>query len=172
METKKKPVLSYQLRPVTAGDFEFLYLLYCTTRNDELNAVNFPSEQREPFLQMQFAAQRTHYEKYFPEAEHSIIIVDDKPVGRKYVNRADNEILLVDIALLPEFCGFGIGTTELNNLCDESALDQKPLRLHVEKFNPRAFNLYERLGFKVINDDGVYLFLEWRENQDAPVEQN
>ena len=38
----------------------------------------------------------------------------------------------------------------------------KPLRIHVERFNP-ALQLYERLGFKQIEDKGVYLFLEWRE---------
>jgi hypothetical protein len=36
----------------------------------------------------------------------------------------------------------------------------KPLRIHVEGFNP-ALRLYERLGFRQIEDKGVYLFMEW-----------
>jgi hypothetical protein len=44
----------------------------------------------------------------------------------------------------------------------------KPLRIHVERFNP-ALRLYERLGFRQIDDRGVYLFLEWRgDNSQRP----
>jgi len=35
----------------------------------------------------------------------------------------------------------------------------KPLRIHVERFNP-ALRLSQRLGFEQIEDKGVYLFLE------------
>jgi hypothetical protein len=37
----------------------------------------------------------------------------------------------------------------------------KPLSVHVERFNP-ALRLYQRLGFRVAEDKGVYLLLEWR----------
>ena len=43
----------------------------------------------------------------------------------------------------------------------EAAASRKPLRIHVERFNP-ALRLYERLGFRQVEDKGVYLFLEWR----------
>jgi ribosomal protein S18 acetylase RimI-like enzyme len=39
----------------------------------------------------------------------------------------------------------------------EAAASRKPLRIHVERFNP-ALRLYERLGFKQIADRGVYLW--------------
>jgi hypothetical protein len=42
----------------------------------------------------------------------------------------------------------------------EAAAAGKP-RIHVERFNP-ALRLYERLGFRPIEDKGVYLFMEWR----------
>ena len=48
----------------------------------------------------------------------------------------------------------------LRTLQAEAAASQKPLRIHVERFNP-ALRLYERLGFRQIEDKGVYLFLEW-----------
>jgi ribosomal protein S18 acetylase RimI-like enzyme len=162
MNTNKTPTLSFDLRPVTAEDAEFLYRLYCTTREDELNVANFPAEQREPFLRMQFDAQKTHYEKFYPDSEHRIITVGEKSVGREYVNRAAGEILLVDLVLLPEFCNLGIGSILLENLCKESTRTGKPLRLYVVKFNNRALSLYERLGFYEIDDTGVYLLLEWQ----------
>ena len=158
METKT--VLPFELRPATAADDEFLYQLYCATREEELNAAGFPPEQRELFLRMQFNAQKTHYEKFYPAAEHRIIINGDKAVGREYVNRAEDEILLVDLVLQPEFCGRGIGTNLLRKLCDESERVGKPLRLYAVKFNDRALRLYARFGFETIDDTGVYFFLE------------
>ena len=67
--------------------------------------------------------------------------------------------LAVDIALLPEYCNRGIGTTLLRGLQSEAVAAGKPLRIHVERFNP-ALRLYERLGFHPIADRGVYLFME------------
>jgi GNAT superfamily N-acetyltransferase len=65
-----------------------------------------------------------------------------------------------DIALLPEYCNRGIGTTLQRELQSEAAAAGTPLRIHVERFN-RALRLYERLGFRQIEDKGVYLFMEW-----------
>jgi hypothetical protein len=48
----------------------------------------------------------------------------------------------------------------LRGLQSEAAAAGKPLRIHVERFNP-ALRLYERLGFTPIADRGVYLFMEW-----------
>ena len=55
---------------------------------------------------------------------------------------------------MPEHCTRGIGTTLLHGLQSEAAAAGKPLRLHVERFNP-PLRLYERLGFRQIDDRGV-----------------
>ena len=54
----------------------------------------------------------------------------------------------------------GIGTTLLHGLQSEATAAGKLLRIHVERFNP-ALRLYERLGFRQIDDRGVNLFMEW-----------
>ena len=36
----------------------------------------------------------------------------------------------------------------------------KSVTIHVERMNP-ALRLYERLGFRLVEDKGVYLFLSW-----------
>ena len=86
--------------------------------------------------------------------------MDGQPAGRLYIAREGDEIRIVDIALLRECCNRGIGTTLLRGLQSEAAAAGKPLRIHVERFNP-ALRFYERLGFPQIDDQGVYLFLEW-----------
>ena len=59
--------------------------------------------------------------------------------GTQWIARSrDDEVRIMDIALLPEYCNRGIGTTLLRGLQSEAAAAGKPLRIHVEKFNPRC----------------------------------
>ena len=62
--------------------------------------------------------------------------------------------------MLSDYCNRGIGTRLVRQLQSEATAAGKPLRIHVERFNP-AMRLYQRLGFQQIEDRGVYLFLEW-----------
>jgi ribosomal protein S18 acetylase RimI-like enzyme len=77
-----------------------------------------------------------------------------------YVARWDREIRIMDIALLPEHRGSGIGSKLLRELQDEARAAGKTLSIHVERFNP-ALRLYERLGFQQVEDKGVYLLMSW-----------
>jgi ribosomal protein S18 acetylase RimI-like enzyme len=148
------------LRPVEAGDEEFLYGVYASTRTEELAPVPWTEAQKEAFLRMQFRAQSVDYRSNYPDAEFLVILVDGAPAGRLYVHRRDDELRIVDIALLPAHRGAGIGGALLRRLLDEAAAAGKPVRIHVERFNP-ALRLYERLGFRSTGDDGVYFLMEW-----------
>ena len=59
------------------------------------------------------------------------------------------------------------GPRSSRQLQAEASAAGKPLRIHVERFNP-ALRLYERLGFRLVEDRGIYLFLEWRARIDDP----
>ena len=143
------------------SDREFLCRLYASTRQEELAPVPWSEPEKEAFLRLQFEAQDRHYQEHFPAAAFQIIELDARPIGRLYVDRRADEIRLIDIALLPEFRGAGIGTALLMELIDEAAAASKPLRIHVERFNP-ALRLYQRLGFRPLEEHGVYLLMEYR----------
>lgn len=149
------------LRPIAPGDEPFLYQVYASTRAAELEVTQWTDEQKAAFLHMQFTAQHRYYHEHYTNTEFDIILVDGQPAGRLYVCRGADELRIMDIALLPAFQKRGIGTHLIGALQAESALARKPLRIHVERFNP-ALRLYERLGFVPVADRGVYLFLEWR----------
>jgi GNAT superfamily N-acetyltransferase len=151
--------LGPELRPVSDADDELLYRIYASTRTDELAHVRWDAPTKEGFLRMQFAAQRAHYCRAYPEASYDVIVVDDEPIGRLYVDRHAAAIHVIDVALLPERRGCGIGTILLRRLIDEAEAVGRPARLHVERANPTR-RLYERLGFRVIEDQGVYLLME------------
>ncbi len=149
------------LRPITADDEELLFRVYASTRAEELAAVPWSDEQKAAFLRMQFVAQHRYNQENYTASCFDVVLVDGQPAGRLYVARWTEEMRIVDIALLPEFRRRGVGTALLARLREEAEAKRLPLRIHVERMNP-ALGLYERLGFRVIEDRGVYLFMEWR----------
>jgi ribosomal protein S18 acetylase RimI-like enzyme len=98
--------------------------------------------------------------RYHPGAEYLLIRRDGDPIGRIAIYRSGNETRIVDIALVPEHRGMGIGSQLIHDLLVEAGVENIPVTLHVERHN-RAAGLYRRLGFRVIEDGGVYLFLKW-----------
>lgn len=148
-------------RPIRDDDLPLLQRIYASTRADEMAMVPWTDEEKEDFLQMQFNAQHTHYQEHYADAKFELISIDGKPAGRLYVQRKEDEIRVVDIALLPEYRGSGIGGGIMQDLLDEARAAGKAVRIHVEHNNP-AMRLYQRLGFKKIKDLGVYHLMEWK----------
>jgi ribosomal protein S18 acetylase RimI-like enzyme len=149
------------LRDETSDDVDFLYRLYASTRDDEMKLVPWSAEQKEAFLRMQFKLQTSHYRQHFAAASFMIILCEGRPAGRFCVHRGEKEIRVVDIALLPEFRNAGIATGLFKNLLAEAELSGKRVTMHVLRNSP-ALRLYERLGFRLAEDKGAYLFVEWR----------
>jgi len=154
------------LRPELPEDLEFLYKLYASTRSEEMKLVPWDESQKEAFLRMQFQLQASHYHTYYPDASFDLILLEDVPIGRLYVDRKPDEMLLIDIALAPQHRGAGIGSFLLGTLLSEAAARNVPVRIHVERENP-ALRLYTRRGFKMIEDKGVYLFMEWKPGSES-----
>ncbi|HEU4887236.1 MAG TPA: GNAT family N-acetyltransferase [Thermoanaerobaculia bacterium] len=149
------------LRPETDDDLEFTARLYASTREEELRPVDWPDEQKVAFLRQQFDAQRLHYRQHYDFAEFWIIVDDGVPVGRLYIHRHGNDVRLMDIGLMPDHRGRGIGEMLVKRILDAAAAEGKSVSIHVEMFNP-AMSLYQRLGFKQIDTYGVYHLMEWR----------
>ena len=153
------------LRPIGEEDLDFLYRLYASTREEELAVVDWPAEQKEAFLRQQFAAQHAWYQEHYAGASFDVVEVAGRPAGRLYVARWERELRLVDVSLLPEHRGSGLGTALVSRVLAEAAAAGKPVTIHVERVNP-AQRLYRRLGFTLLEDKGMYLLLEWR--REAP----
>ena len=149
-----------QLRPIAESDTEFLCRVYASTRHEELLSVPWTDSEKAEFLRFQFEAQHSHYQKHYANAEFSVIEIDGRPAGRLYLQRLDDEIRLVDISLLPEFRGAGIGGELLRTTLRQASDRGAVVRIHVEHNNP-AMRLYERLGFVRVEERGVYWLLQW-----------
>lgn len=147
------------LRDTQPADKAFLFSVYASTRADEMALVDWTMETKDEFLRMQFEAQDHYYKETYLGARYQIIEWEGKPVGRLYVHKRKNEIRIMDIALLPEFRGLGIGSTLLGKILQEGRDQNLPVTIHVERLNP-AMHLYERLGFRQMEDKGVYYLME------------
>ena len=154
-------VAAYTLRPVQQEDEELLLELYSSARADELALVPWDAAQKQAFLQMQFSAQQKHYQAYFPHATHEMILAEGQPVGRLYVDRRETEIRILDITLLPQARGRGIGTHILLNLMKEANHRNRSCSIYVESFN-RSLGLFQRLGFVKTEESGASWLMEWR----------
>jgi ribosomal protein S18 acetylase RimI-like enzyme len=144
------------LRPATDDDRGVLLEVYAATRVEELDQVEWAPGQREWFLAMQFEAQDHEYRRVNPDGRFDVIEV----AGRLYVDRRPGDLRIVDVALLPAYCGQGIGGALIAELQRQAAAEGRIVSIHVEAHN-RAARLYERLGFVLAEDLGVYRRMEW-----------
>lgn len=152
------------VRPATADDYDFQRLLYHDTRAEEMTQFPFNDEQKVAFLDWQFSLQHTHYQQHYPGCEWNIIEQDGKPIGRLIVDRWRDQIRIVDIALMAERRGTGIGSSLLRELLDEGRASGLPVTIHVESMNP-AMRLYHRLGFVKRDTSGAYDLMRWTPDQ-------
>jgi ribosomal protein S18 acetylase RimI-like enzyme len=158
----------FALRPETEADVPFLRRLYISTRWEELAVLaDWTDAQKIAFLDSQFDAQRSDYLVRYANAAFDILEARGVPAGRLYLDRQTDTLLIVDIALLPQWCGRGIGTALLEAMFAEARLAGKGVTISVEKFNP-AQRLYRRLGFREYAESDVYWFMHWSPQADAP----
>jgi len=158
-------------RPITPSDASFLFELYASTRADEMRAWGWDEQAQRAFLHLQWTAQQRSYAAQFPDADHRLLTHRDLRAGRILVSRTAQEVLLVDLTLLPELRGQGFGTALLQDLQRESAETGKPLRLSVLKTN-LARRLYARLGFTQTGGNELYDYMEWQHQYSSRGDQN
>jgi ribosomal protein S18 acetylase RimI-like enzyme len=152
--------VSVVLRPETAEDESFLYELYASTRAEEMALTPWTEHEKQAFLHQQCSLQLQHYRRHYGDAAFDLILLNGQSIGRVYVHRSPSEMRLMDISLLPQHRGHGIGKHLTRQLMDECQTSNRKLTLHVEHNNP-AQHLYERLGFLTTENKGVYLYMEW-----------
>lgn len=150
------------LRPLEPCDMDFLARLYATTRAEEMALLSHWSHvEKAAFLDSQFKAQHDHYQMHYAGARFDIVTRDGLDIGRFYVYPMEQELRLMDITLLPELRGRGIGGALLRALQAEAEAAGKMISLYVEEQNP-ARRLYERHGFEEAGEASFYKLMTWR----------
>ena len=88
-----------------------------------------------------------------------IIELEGVQIGIYVVERAADHVQLLQIFILPDYQRRGIGSGLIKRLLAEARAANLPLRLRVLRVNP-AFELYRRMGFKVVQETPERYFME------------
>lgn len=155
-----KAAIAPALRPVQPADEAVLRRIFASTRADDLACMPLTDSQKQQLLDMQFRAQDGQYRRDYAQASFDLLLVAGEVAGRLYLDRSEDAILLIDISLLPQYRGSGLGSAVLRALQDEATAGGRSIELNVMRTN-RALRLYQRLGFVVTADSGVYYSMQW-----------
>lgn len=149
------------VRPETAEDDAFLRRLTIEGRWAEFAPLPLADEHKRMLLEQQYVARRDHYRTYYPMADFSVIELDGAAIGRLCLLRDTHEHKLIDIALLPDHCGTGLGGALLDSILTEAAALGRSVSLCVDHSNP-ARRLYERKGFRETARNEMDAEMVWR----------
>lgn len=150
------------LRHATSADIAFLGALYRSVRAEEFAAVPWSPEQKNAFFDQQFAFQHRHYLAVFPDTHFLVVDRDGEPAGRLYLDCSTEQWHIIDIGLLPEWRGRGMGSALLSAIQREAGrAGATAVLLSVEQHNARAQALYRNLGFRVVQDGGSHIRMAW-----------
>ncbi len=140
----------WRLRPLTRDDEPQLRRIDAATRQGEIGG-DWSAVQREQFLDLQFRARMT--ESLAPEPGSERCLLEQQraggpwqAVGLLWLQRRRDTVQVMDLALLPEARGRGLGTAVLQHVMDEAAASRRTVSTHVDEASP-ARRVFERLGF-------------------------
>lgn len=142
-------------RPATEKDLEFLRALrLATMREVVLRHRPWREEEQDQRVMAHFDSGR-------------IILREGREIGLLKVVREADHFHLVQIQLLPDFQGRGIGTAIIQSLQEECGALGLPIVLEVYLSN-RSIDLYSRLGFAIVERVDRFCTMRWQRKINQP----
>jgi ribosomal protein S18 acetylase RimI-like enzyme len=158
----------FALRPEAPADAPFRLALFQASRGPGWDQLPLPADMLARIMEQQFNAQVQGYQAAYPRGRLEIVTVGAEPVGRLATDRGADALHLIDIAVVPDRRGQGIGAAVLRSLMAEAAAAGTPMTLQVARDNLAAQRLYHRLGFALAAADETHLTLSWLAPPGAP----
>lgn len=160
---------SVAFRRTTRDDLPFLRELYHSLRIGEFASLGWPAEQLRALLDQQFDLQHRGYLAMFPQADFLLILRENAPAGRLYLDASQARWRIIDIALAAERRGAGLGFAVMQAVKRHAqTAAATAVVLHVACENHGAQQFYRRLGFREVSrQDQTCARMEWIPGPDA-----
>lgn len=152
--------ITYRL--ANQDDDAFLFDLFVQTRQSDFQNLSMDDNQKQMLLRWQYQAQSKSYFAHHPDLTHFIILNHGEPVGRFMFNESENDLHIVDIAVMPQTQNQGIGSAVIQKYIEYGKQTHKKVWLQVFKTN-KAKHLYERMGFQITSENDLQYTMEWSE---------
>ena len=97
--------------------------------------------------------QAARFRSHWTPTNRQIIIVDQIEIGTITLEEHSDTLFLALIEIQPDYQGRGIGAALVREVVTDAHRRGLAVELNVLKANPRAKQLYERLGFRVAEEE-------------------
>jgi ribosomal protein S18 acetylase RimI-like enzyme len=150
MTLELEPPSGVLLRPAGPEDFAFARRLYVESTDPLLKALGTWDE----------GAVTKRFENAYLRRPSQVICADDNDIGWLQVSRNDTSLHLHQVHLVKSYRNRGIGSRLIRAVMARAKALALPLTLNVIRGNP-AIALYNRLGFRVVDEDKELLKMRW-----------
>lgn len=103
----------------------------------------------------------------FKLSDYKIIVLENKDIGFIQLDESGNTFNITEIHIVPEYRGQAIGSHIINDILRDDKNHDKTITIGCFLLNQRAKNLYEKLGFKIINETETHYEMEYDRNLDG-----
>lgn len=140
---------------------DFLLKVFKESR-PELDYIHgLGEEEKSAIVFQQFTIESQQLMQIYPDAELNIVMLNEEPVGRIYVYHGEKADRIIEIGLLAEYRGKGIGKKLIIEVIKNSKKAGKNVRLQVAWFNEKAYSFYKKVGFHIIENNEVFFEMEY-----------
>ncbi len=132
----------FSLRPATAEDRELLYGIH--------------REAMRPYVEQVWGwdegFQRERFRRGFDPGTTQVVVSSGREIGFVRSEEREGIVVLAQVFVIPEYRGQGVGSALVRAILASGL----PVKLRVMKSNTGARRLYERLGFRVVEESATH----------------
>lgn len=141
----------YSLINAQPKDFEFLKNVHHTTLKEHITKIwGWDKTQQDQIFKQEFES-----------GNIQVVSFAQKNIGYLQLKIEMDSIHLINILILSEFQGQGLGTEIMHDLIAKSKTENVTLKLGVFKINTGAKRLYEKLGFKTYSESDTHFYMRY-----------
>lgn len=142
--------MNYELKRATSSELELLIKYKLASILDYAN--NLSDEEKNRII--------NYVNSSIPNviSEYQLIYVNDQTIGCLHTTNHEDGILLDEIYIDESYQNQGIGT----NLIKSLMLSERIIYLWVYKENKKALNLYQKLGFKILEETESRYYMQYK----------